>query len=348
MQKSRFYILHHFFGLFLLVFSSCINEIEFDDAQMNPVMVVNCLATPDSIVKVSLSKTKFFLSPASGYETVTDYTVKLWLNGKYKEQLLVKNNQYQSKYKPKPGDILSLNVYKQDSTHQFYQAFTTIPGRTSVIRADTTSALTSESYLVNDSAISSTGKLYSDTLAKVQARKISYAVQFKDSAGLRNFYRIKIFIYHSWADGTLTRETLRVRPDDPIFDRKNESDLFDNDWSKVFNIFTDEQIDGKTYTVRLYGNLNRIDIRPGKKVFLQAAGHRFPVKSELVIDLMGIDESLFNYLKTIKYNNTDLQYFSEPVQIYTNISSGTGIFGSYSHSYFKIALPLTAQNYYFR
>lgn len=344
MQKHKLYILHTL--LLLTLLTSCINEIEFDEAQMNPVLVVNCLATPDTIIRVNLSKTKFFLSTVSGYETVIDYTVKLWLNGQYKEQLTMKNNQYQSKYKPKPGDMLRLDVFNQDSTNKSVQAFTKLPVRTAVSRVDTTSLLNSINFLTNDSAINALGFRYIDTIARIQNRKFSYAVQFRDSAGMENFYRVKIFIYHTWADGKVTREALRVRPDDPVFDKKNESDIFDNDWDRMFNIFTDEQISGQTYTVDLSGNLNQIDILPGKKVFLAAAGYKFPVKSELVVDLMGIDESLFNYLKTIKYNNSDLQYFSEPVQIFTNISNGTGIFGSYTHSFFKIILPINSNRYF--
>jgi hypothetical protein len=334
--------------LVLVLFSSCINEIEFDESQSSPLLTVNCLATPDTIIKVNLTKSRFFLSTASSWDIVTNYTVKLWLNGKFKEQLTLKNNQFQSKYKPLPGDFLRLEIICTDSTKTLTNGFSIVPVRTAILKADTASILNGMSYLTNDSAINTKGEIYTDTLAKIMNRKFNYAIQFKDSSTIENYYRVKVFIYHTYEDGKISRETLRVRPDDIIFDKKNESDIFDNDWDRIFNIFTDELINGQSYTVDVFGNLNFVEILPGKKDILKLAGYKFPVKSELVIDLMGIDEHVFNYLKTVKYNNSDLQYFSEPVQIYTNITGGVGIFGSYTHSVYKINLPLNGNNFYSR
>jgi hypothetical protein len=348
MQKHKIYILHTLISLWLLLLPSCINEIEFDETLSSPILTVNCMATPDTIIKVNLTKSRFFLSTASSWETATNYTVKLWLNGKYKEQLTLKNSQFQSKYKPLPGDFLRLEIICSDSTKALTNGFSVVPVSTPVLNVDTSSVLNEISYLKNDSAVNSQGEIFTDTLAKIMNRKLSYAIQFKDSSAMENFYRVKVFIYHTYEDGKISRETLRVRPDDIIFDKKNESDIFDNDWDRIFNIFSDELIDGKKYTVDVYGNLHYIEILPGKKDFLKLAGYKFPVKSELVIDLMGIDNHTFNYLKTVKYNNTDLQYFSEPVQIYTNISGGVGIFGSYTHNIYKINLPLTANIFYSR
>jgi len=177
---------------------------------------------------------------------------------------------------------------------------------------------------------------------------MNYEVLLRDSLYMNNFYRIKIFIFHYYADGKTSRETLRLRPDDIIFDKKNETEIFDNDLDKIFNIFNDEFIDGKTYSVKLYGNLNKVQILPGKKQTLIAGGYKLPLRSDLVVDLQAVNNHFFRYLKTVKYNNTDLQYFSEPVQIYSNIAGGTGLFGSYTHAYHVIPLKTNNETFYSR
>jgi hypothetical protein len=346
MQIVKFYIL---LSLFLgILCSSCINEIDFDELQTAPMITVNCLATPDTILRLNLNLTKFFLSTAPGFETVTDRVVKLYVNDKFKETLLIRNNQYQSKYKPKTGEHLRLEIFNPGADTLLAITSTVIPPKPELLDVDTSSVYNSSSYLVNDSAVDISGKVYNDTLARIVNLRINYEVQFRDSLLMSNFYRIKIFIFHYYEDGKISRETLRLRPDDIIFDRKNETDIFDNDRDKIFNIFNDELIDGKIYSVKLYGNLNKVSILPGKKEILRAAGYKFPVRSELVIDLQAIDKHFFQYLKTVKYNNTDLQYFSEPVQVYSNIAGGTGLFGSYSHAYYTIPLTTNGNIFYLR
>ena len=343
MRYSAIHII--FFLLLMFAFSSCINEIEFDESQSAPMLTINCLTTPDTILRVNLHKSRFFLSTASSFETVTDHSMRLFVNGVLKETLSVKNNQYQSKYKPKAGEKLMLEVLRPSGGAMVVFASTVLPLKPVLLKADTASVYNSTSYLVNDSARSQQGQLYKDTLARLINRRVDYKILIRDSLAQENFYRIKIFLFHYYADGKVSRENLRIRPDDIIFDKKNESDVFDNDWDRIFNIFNDELIDGKTYPVGVFGNLNFVEVLPGKKDLLLLGGYKFPVKSELVIDLQAIDYGMFQYLKTVKYNNTDLQYFSEPVQVFSNVYGGTGLFGSYTHAYAVIPLVVGGNRY---
>lgn len=346
MQIVKFYILLSVISVFIL--TSCINEIEFDEHQSAPMLTVNCLATPDSILRLNLNYSRFFLSTAPGFETLTDRVVKLYINNQFKETLLIRNNQYQSKYKPKSGEQLKLEIYNPGADTLIAITSTVIPPKPALLTVDTSTVNNSFSYLLNDSAVDASGKVYTDTLARITNFRLNYSVQLRDSLYMSNFYRIKIFIFHYYADGKVSRETLRLRPDDIIFDKKNETEIFDNDRDKIFNIFSDELIDGKTYSVKIYGNLNKAFVFPGKKETLIAGGYKFPVRSELVVDLQAIDKHFFQYLRTVKYNNTDLQYFSEPVQIYSNIAGGTGLFGSYSHAYYTIPLTTDGKVFYLR
>jgi hypothetical protein len=346
MQKVKFYILLTLIAG--IICSSCINEIDFDELQMAPMLTVNCLATPDTILRVNLNLTKFFLSTASGFETVTDRVVKLYVNDNFKEELLIRNNQYQSKYKPKTGDNLKLEIYNSTTDTMIAITSTILPLKPDLVSVDTSSLVNSNTCILNDSAIDIHGKTYTDTLARITNIRMNYAVSLRDPLYIKNFYRIKIFIFHYYEDGKVSRESLRLRPDDIIFDKKNETEIFDNDRDKIFNIFHDEFIDGKTYSVKLYGNLNKVLVLSGKKDILMAKGYKFPVRSELIIDLQAIDKHFFFYLKTVKYNNTDLQYFSEPIQVYNNIVGGTGLFGSYTHAYHIIPLTTVGDIFYVR
>jgi hypothetical protein len=57
------------------------------------------------------------------------------------------------------------------------------------------------------------------------------------------------------------------------------------------------------------------------------------------VTLQSLSPSYYMYLKT-REANSDSDLFTEPVQIYTNIKGGIGIFGSYSNSTHRIELTI--------
>jgi hypothetical protein len=61
----------------------------------------------------------------------------------------------------------------------------------------------------------------------------------------------------------------------------------------------------------------------------------------LVVELQSISESYYQYLKSMTSNGGGDDFFSEPVQVYSNITNGIGILGSYTQSSKVVELPAT-------
>ncbi|MDR2621646.1 MAG: DUF4249 domain-containing protein, partial [Dysgonamonadaceae bacterium] len=55
------------------------------------------------------------------------------------------------------------------------------------------------------------------------------------------------------------------------------------------------------------------------------------------VTLQSLSPSYYMYLKT-RDANSESNFFTEPVQIYTDIKGGIGIFGNYSNSIYRIPL----------
>ncbi|MCX6308089.1 MAG: DUF4249 family protein, partial [Bacteroidia bacterium] len=97
--------------LMLCILLSCETEIPFNGPETKPVLVVNCLACTDSVIQVTVTASRFFLSNETVFKNVTNATVALYVNGIFTENLI--NNGlgvYQSTFIPAEGDVVKLYV----------------------------------------------------------------------------------------------------------------------------------------------------------------------------------------------------------------------------------------------
>jgi hypothetical protein len=96
-----------------------------------------------------------------------------------------------------------------------------------------------------------------------------------------------------------------------------------------FNVFSDDLFNGKQYALKFSVPYNKEVYLPGKIPL--------STKKELYIDLQGISREYYLYLQT-RSNAKNSNFFAEPVQVYTNITGGIGILGSYTTNLIKINL----------
>jgi len=112
----------------LVLFSSCdpeeffIKTIEFDTDITDPMLVINSIIYPDSLVKVNLSKSRFILEDDS--YTIdyinTDATLNLYENEVFKEKLnFVGDGNYHSVSTTQIG-----SVYKIEAIHPDFETAT--------------------------------------------------------------------------------------------------------------------------------------------------------------------------------------------------------------------------------
>ena len=103
---------------------------------------------------------------------------------------------------------------------------------------------------------------------------------------------------------------------DPIMQPSQENELFGGNLSNPYGIFTDELIAGMEYDLTLKFYEQDID----------TGFHEFYLYN---IELHSISKEMYLYLRSLTaYQQTEGDFISEPVIVYSNIYNGLGIFGT--------------------
>jgi len=325
-------------ALFLMV--SCEKDIEFSGKITEPLLVVNSLATPDTILTVKVTESKFFLSNGYTYEPVTDATVKLFVNGVLNQEMVhLANGIYESDYMPVSGERLHLEVSAPG--FETVESEVLVPEKTSIISIDTTISLTDSYPMLNGNyygSASNTTYLY-DTVGYYYNNEYNITLNFKDPSEEVNYYRLAVMAKKTFDDTTIVESYSFFEFTDIVSGNSaaNESSIFDfQSTSNTYNVFSDELFDGDEYPLKFKVSQSVINYKPGFEG--QGYYERNPEKVELLIDLQSISKSYYLYLKTVSSYSGDGNFFSEPVQIHSNIDGGIGILGSYTRNIKSIVL----------
>jgi len=342
-MKQRFF--HYCLSFFVVVvLTGCINEIEFDESKQTPELVLNCLISPDSLVKAAFTYSRFFLLPDSDFVVARNLQVNMYINNSLKETLKLKGTNYVSAYKPKQGETVKLLV--TDAVNKkTISASTVVPVAVKLDRVDSVSNFVLASYLIHDTLTSNSIKR-TDTLSLNKTYMFDFALTFNDLSIPGNCYRVNATLRQTYAGNKIVDKKLKLLPNDPAIDRVSGAAIFDANSDKNFNIFDDQLFNANSYSLKLQAELVQLNFTTEKTIFPPANLPKIPLKTEIIFDLQAISADVFLYLKTVKYNNTDLQYFSEPVQIYDNVLNGLGLLGSVTHSYQKMTLKVDSKCFF--
>jgi len=308
--------LYIFIILIAAILTSCETTIDFNGKDTNPILVVNSIISPDSAIKVHVSESRFFLEDDSKFVNLNNATVKLLINNVEYEQLKpVQNGYYLGTYVPKPGDKLKIIAYS--SKYEEVSATTEIIPANPVLSVDTSTVILEKTALLSYNYNQTTP----DTIGFTINNQFKINVNFNDPANVQNFYKITLKMKVWLSDGTTQIGKYYFNSDDVVFGSTSESGInfysylyFNNTPSKSGNLFEPLTI----------------------------------TKNELIVELQSISKSYYLYLKTRDASNTFVDFFSEPIQIFSNIQGGIGIFGSYNSALFKFEVPLKMnQTYYY-
>lgn len=327
------------FSLFALVAVSCETEIEFRGDDAASLLVVNSIVSPDSAVKVHVSESKFFLKDDSNFENVNDATINLWVNGSLYEQL-VNTGQgfYAGNYIPKAGDLIKITA--KNNKFPEVNAESEIVQATPIVSVDTT-ILVSDIYpIVNDYGN------YSDTIGYSKTTEMKINLKFNDPPNQKNYYKIAVKLNREYNDGSKYMRNYYFSSNDLVFGNTTEAGIFDENSYNSYHEFNDDIFDGKNYSLKL--NTSFVSIVYDNDTSGDSNSEPIEiVKNELILELQSISKSYYLYLKTRNAGTSVIDFFSEPVQIYSNIEGGIGILGSYNTSRFKIDIPKTfTEGYY--
>lgn len=333
-----------FIILFIVIFSSCETTIDFNGKDTDPLLVVNSIISPDSAIKVHVSESRFFLEDDSQFVNLNNATVKLQINNTEYESLKpIQNGYYLGTYMPKVGDKLKIIV----SNPQFQEvsATTEVVAANPVLSVDTSTVILEKTALLSYSYDQSTP----DTIGYTINNEFKINVNFNDPANIQNFYKVNLKMKIWLSNGTTQTVKYYFNSDDAVFGNTSESGIFDNSSGNYYQVFSDDVFDGKSYSLKLsanyYSYLYFNNTPPKSGNFYE------PVtitKNELIVELQSISKSYYLYLRTRDASNTFVDFFSEPIQIFSNIQGGIGILGSYNSASFKIEVPLKMnQSYYY-
>jgi hypothetical protein len=297
------------FILLVIVLVSCVKEIPLAEGDIDAI-VVNSIISPDSVVKVNLTKVRGF---SERITFVSDAIVCLFENDSLIRTLNYSSNGwYVSNYFPVEGQKYRVEII---SNQKELSAETTVPQKTQIISAN---------YSLYDH-INDVGENYKTSKSKVT---------FYDNPNQENYY--EVFLARI-TNGTLCYY-LYPKPnnisfgaliDDPVI--LNEGN---QDYEPTSYFFSDELFNGDTITITFPGGGDAYYI---DDIFM-------PDSRKTYLILRSISKEYYNFRKfwTRHYYNQQngkpvsdpmmLLFVGEPVEMYSNIDNGYGVFIAYSYS----------------
>lgn len=313
--------------LSLLVFTGCQKVIDFSGEVSAPEIVLNSFLTPDSVVSAQVSLSRFFLSSDTIFTMIDTAHVSLFVNGSFKETLVNRGTGvYRGTYKPLEGDSVSLLV--QVTGENPVVGGTRLMAKPIINNLDTVSVETGKRYpIITSTKDTLTGKVFIDTLGYSVERKMKFVLNFTDPSE-RDYYRLYLVL--KTTTGTKSQYSYTFSFDDVVSGNKTDtigppSSLATN----KYNIFTDELFNASAYPLAF-------SLVYTKNYYKPAYTKTKPVK-ELTVVLQNISHDYYKYLNTRATIKTNT-FFAEPVQVYSNVSGGLGILGSYTSNVVKITL----------
>lgn len=313
---------HLLYTLLLGVFlTSCYRKIDLNEYRTTPKMVINSVVSPDTVVMASITRTWFY-PDKKPYVNLPHAHVELYINNQYIETMQWKtlNNPrnpdqpdtlFLSNTIPAEGD--RIKIVASTPEYGTVTAEDIIPKKVAIKNASHT--------------IKKGNGVYQGTISDYF--EIYYEVTFDEFPEKNNYYLAKITQIKTGYYGYYETEIDYI---DPVF--KEQDAILDE--SMAFNglekrggaLFTDQSINGQTYTLQIKETTAELD-----------------ETEQRIISIYSLSESYFLYLLSLqKIAGSTLEGglgnigLAEPLWVYSNVEGGTGILGGNQHSETTITL----------
>lgn len=303
------------FGLLLVFFSSCYEEVEYGNIIPPSRLVVHSFINADSTVRAEVSNSWNVLE--EGKKELPEHArVALYINDTFKEYLIKGKPsdihlRYYSDTRPAVGDRVRLEV-KADG-YEPVKGESQIPERPGFLRA----------IGIREKA--------------VEGYRLKFHITLKDDLKRKNYYALKVvenaYINTGsgeWEEAYFTMPVELDCSEDKILDQNRNilEDLF-LDTPNVRGAlypFADGQIDGLEYTLKVSISL---EPRFWPQYDNDPTVMRHPKK--YTIGLISLSESYYRYLSSLI--GQDIEDFSsiglaDPALTYNNVEKGIGVIGS--------------------
>lgn len=310
---------------------SCEKEIEFKGDEVKTKLVLNGILMPDSVVKIQLTESRFFLDNSRSFNKIDHAEVTLWKDGEQIEFLQhTSEGYYTGTYIPREGD--NLRITASCPGFDPIECETQIVSATPIIAVDTANTRVEIREAIIGESDNNGNWIATDTIDYLESVEGDIAITFKDTAGIANYYAIRLYLHIRYESGDVYDWPLYYTSDDMVFKTNNELSFNDDDdytSARSSHLFGDDLFDGREYRlkIKIYGYYGYYPYKESKIT-----------GTAILVTLQSLSPSYYLYLKTREASYDSEDFFTEPVQIYSNIKGGIGIFCNYSNSNYRIPL----------
>ncbi len=309
-----------------LLHHSCESILFIELEESDNLIVVNGAITSDSVVAVQVSRTRHILDNAP-VNPLENASVKLYQGSSLVEELSYTTNGYyvSGDFTPSTGETYTLEV--ENAGYPSVTASCRIPQPVRIVKLDTASVILEPE----------------DEFYYYSTELLQFDLTISDPPGEDNYYLLSAEADRSWTewrDTTVTVvDSLYYGGQWNYFPKDSTYTIFDihryTDFPSITTedliveaitshgvLFSDQVIDGKTYSVR--GGFYKDQLTAADSAVID-------------IRLQSISESYYKYLKSRqKHYDTKENYLAVPVIVYSNVEEGAGFFGGYSTDRYSI------------
>lgn len=295
---------------------SCTKDVEFTGIQSDPLLVVNGLQHVGEPARLRVEKSVFFLDDQPD-RRVKDVQVDLYVNGTFKESLLVRDSLEMEYYYywTEEGD-----VYKERLRYAFnYCESQYVIGEGDQLRFEVHSSEFDDATA--EVSVPRAPQVISFDTVRVEASHNEYELKMRFALKLDD--PVGSDYYNLYPQGGLSGFTST----DPVF-----NDLIAEDIEEIFgdheyygwgqyNMFSDQFFDGSEYTVTMEA--------------YWYVGEDYNYYEPFTLEVTRLDANFYQYYKSYRaYSNSDpeslIGMFTEPVQVYSNVKNAIGVVGAQS------------------
>ncbi|RCL74489.1 MAG: DUF4249 domain-containing protein [Flavobacteriales bacterium] len=277
-----------------LTLSNCTKEIDFAEQDIAPRIVVNSLFTNDSVWSAHISRSVGVLDNTS-YTTIDDASVNIFDENANLITTLTHqgNGLYTSPTGVSPLPNQSYTLEASAGGYQSVNATNFIPPAVPIYQLDTVTSTNS-----NDETI------------------LEATITFQDPPNVSNYYMLEVLVKGTWesweGDSVEFREPLEISCDDINVETVNRFNFGGFENTYLYLMLKDQNFDGENYALT-FSVINYAELKE-----MELFGE---------IRLVNTSEAYFNYLTSFNmYQRTINNPFATPVQVYSNVNNGMGIF----------------------
>lgn len=315
----------------IFIFSSilfgCSEPIPIDVEETEKKIVVNSIITPDSLIKVNLTKSIGILEVDNNVKFIENAEIKLFEDDVFIENLTFDTlGYYYSSIYPKVNKTYKITATNNEL--EDVESFTVIPEN--VVISDIIYDLNYYSY-VTEWWDEVNQVLFDTTIYTLES--LTANITFKDTPGVNNYYMLAFYAYipyyiyppPNYEPVYMGDQLTRIEYSSNTLNYANY--FYMNELTGY--VISDELFQGINYTFSVDVYIYSLYKPDGTYV------------DKIYANLISVSEDFYNYvISRNKYSSANGNPLAEPVNVFSNVTNGFGLFTSYSSSRDSIELKV--------